>query len=212
MIFVYLVMANMISIFKVSNKIHLASCNLLSGCATLNWRRLSVRYLRSVLVVCAAMFISSSVAGNLYRWVDSSGKVQYTDQPPPASAKNVEQKNFGANVIEGDTLPYEARLAVKRNPVVLYATNCGVSCDKARALLKTRGIPYTAKNPETTPADAEALKKLAGALEVPVLVVGKKHLKGFEVDGWNSSLDDAGYPKALAGKGTGAKLPDDAPK
>lgn len=198
----------MISFFKTNNKTRLASCNLLSG----SWSQQAVSGLRSVLILCAMVSMSSAVAGNLYRWVDSSGKVQYTDQPPPATAKNVEQKNFGANVIEGDTLPYETRLAVQRNPVVLYVNNCGVSCDKARALLKTRRIPYTARNPETTPADAEALKKLAGTLVVPVLVVGKKHLKGFEVDGWNATLDDAGYPKTLLGKADGPKLPDDAPK
>jgi len=36
----------------------------------------------------AALFFSLSFTaqGDLYRWVDKDGKVQYTDQPPPASA------------------------------------------------------------------------------------------------------------------------------
>jgi hypothetical protein len=39
------------------------------------------------------------------------------------------------------------------------------------------------------------LKKLAGAVEVPVIVVGKTHQKGFEAGSWDSLLDSAGYPK-----------------
>lgn len=149
----------------------------------------------------------AALAGNLYRWVDSAGKVQYTDFPPPVSAKNVQEKKFSGNVIESDTLPYATRVAAQRYPVVLYATNCGASCDKARALLKKRSIPYTVKNPETKD-DADALKKLTGVLEVPVLVVGKTHLKGFEEVGWNAALDDVGYPKAATGKESAPTSPD----
>ena len=169
-------------------------------------RRNSGRVAIGLLLVIVS---SVALAGNLYRWVDSSGKVQYTDQPPPPSAKNVQEKNFSANVIENDALSYEASRASKRYPVVLYATNCGASCDQARALLKQRGIPYTAKNPETIKDDAESLKKLIGVLEVPVLVVGKKPLKGFEADGWNAALDEVGYPKTASGKGVLPKSADD---
>lgn len=163
---------------------------------------------RTALVLLLLMGSTVATAGNLYRWVDSTGTVQYTDQPPPASAKNVQEKNFSGNVIENDALPYAARIAAKRYPVVLFVTNCGANCDQARALLKKRGIPYTAKNPESK-ADAEELKKLVGVMEVPVLVVGKTHLKGFEADGWNDALDTAGYPKAASGKNAAPKSPDD---
>lgn len=154
----------------------------------------------AALVLLVLMLPSLALADSLYRWVDSTGKIQYTDLLPPVSAKNVQEKNFIGNVIENDAYPYVVTVTAKHYPVVLYVTKCGPVCDKARALLKTRGVPYSVKNPETTPADAEALKKLVGVLEVPVLVVGKKPLKGFEATGWNAALDDAGYPKAVAGR------------
>jgi len=153
---------------------------------------------------------------NLYRWVDAEGKVHYTDQPPPVSAKNVQQKDFGGNVIEGDQMPYATQMAAKRYPVVLYASNCGEACNLAREHLKKRGIPYTAKNPET-PADSEALKKLIGGLEVPVLVVGNTSpQKGYEAGAWDAALDAAGYPKSAVvrsnGKADGtAKKPETKP-
>jgi hypothetical protein len=33
-------------------------------------------------------------------------------------------------------------------------------------------------------------------VEVPVILVGKAHQKGFEAGSWSSLLDAAGYPKS----------------
>ena len=60
-----------------------------------------------------------------------------------------------------------------------------------------RGIPYSERNPEGNPADLEALKKLVGTPEVPVLVVGQTPIKGYHEGTWQSALDDAGYPRSL---------------
>ena len=166
------------------------------------------------------LFVGSSLAlaGNLYRWVDADGKVVYSDLPPPPAAKNVQQKNFGGNFIETDQMSYAMQIAVKRYPVVLYVTNCGDLCDKAREHLKNRGIPYATKNPESQAADADALKKLTGAMEVPVLVVGNASpLKGYEAGAWDAALDSAGYPKGTARSAAAktnvpaAKKPEAAP-
>ena len=150
--------------------------------------------LLSGLLFCLST--SLVLAGSLYRWVDAEGKVHYTDEPPPATAKHVQEKKLSGNVIESDKSSYATQLAVKNYPVVLYTTDCGEGCNKARELLVNRGVPYTTKNP-TIAADGEALKKLVGALEVPVLVVGSNAtLKGFEAGAWNAALDAAGYPKS----------------
>lgn len=134
-------------------------------------------------------------AAQLYRWTDSDGKVHYTDEPPPKTAKNVEHKTLSGNVIESAKMSYEMQVAVKNSPVILYVNNCGALCDNARNLLGKRGVPYSEKNPETVDSDRDALKKLTGSLEIPVLVVGKSHFKGYDVASWNNALDSAGYPK-----------------
>lgn len=136
-----------------------------------------------------------AVAATMYRWVDAEGKVHYTDQPPPASAQGV-QKMRPAGIVEDSTqLPFAVQQAVKKYPVVLYVSDCGEVCDKAREHLKKRGVPYTAKNPQEAEV-AEALKKLAGGLQVPVLVVGSSVEKGYEAGAWDAALDAAGYPKS----------------
>ena len=144
-----------------------------------------------VLLLCA----TSVYASQVYRWVDKNGHVQYSDQPPPASVKKSEQRTIGSNVIEGQD-SYPLKQAVAKNPVALYAGACGALCDEARKLLDKRGIPYAAKDPQNNKADADALMDLIGAMEVPALKVGNKHIKGFDANRWNSMLDEAGYPKS----------------
>jgi glutaredoxin len=111
----------------------------------------------------------------------------------------VQEKNATANVIETDGQPFETKLAAEKNPVILYSFEDCDSCVTARMLLDKRGIPYTLKNTEQ---DKIQLQKLTGDTIIPVIVVGKQTPRqGFEVNAWNSMLDQAGYPKSnpLAG-------------
>lgn len=62
-------------------------------------------------------------------------------------------------------------------------------------MLSRRGVPFAEKNAQANPADAEALQKLAGGLQVPVLRVGDSTLKGFSEDSWQAALDQAGYAR-----------------
>lgn len=134
-------------------------------------------------------------AAQLYRWVDAEGRVHYTDQPPDAKARDVEQRRFGGNVIDTSELPYATREAVKRFPVTLYANDCGEGCTLAVQHLGKRGIPYVRKTIKDE-AEAEELKKLVGGLQVPTLLIGKKSLKGYQAQDWDNALDAAGYPKS----------------
>ncbi|MEW5942513.1 MAG: glutaredoxin family protein [Pseudomonadota bacterium] len=170
-----------------------------------------------LLAGCLAALLAH--AGTLYRWTDAEGKVHYTDRPPPATAKAVEEKKLGGSSVTEIQLPYATQMAVRNHPVVLYASDCGEPCTQARDHLAKRGIPYAAKNPQTSEPDRESLKKLTGGLEVPVLTVGSAApLKGYEAGMWDAALDVAGYPKnnllgkALpSGKNTGSgKQPDEA--
>lgn len=156
--------------------------------------------------VLAVALISVVAAGScagaqLYRWVDEKGNVEWRDTPPPPNAKHVEQRTVGGNTIETSTLPYSVQQAVAKFPVTLWVFDCGEPCDRARAHLQKRGIPYTERNVQKEP---DTLKKLTGSLEVPVLLVGSKQLKGYLDTDWDAALDAAGYPRT-APPGTKAK-------
>jgi hypothetical protein len=131
-------------------------------------------------------------AAQLYRWVDDKGRVEWRDTPPPADAKNVEQRNVGGNTIQTSTLPYSVQQAMKKHPVTLWVFDCGEPCTSAKNHLARRGVPHTERN---AAREQDALKKLTGSLEVPVLTVGAQTIKGYLETDWDVALDSAGYPR-----------------
>ena len=141
------------------------------------------------------LLAASSVlpAAQFYRWVDEKGNVEWRDTPPPPTAKKVEQRNVHVNTIDTGELPYTLQQAVKNFPVTLWLTDCGDPCDKARAHLNRRGVPYTERNGQS---EIEAFKKASGGgVEVPLLFVGSNRLRGYLERDWDAALDTAGYPK-----------------
>ncbi|HSU44253.1 MAG TPA: glutaredoxin family protein [Casimicrobiaceae bacterium] len=144
-------------------------------------------------VVIAAL-ASGALAQTLYRYVDPSGRVVYSDQPPPATAKDAQMKQLPQNVIETDAVPLEAREAAAHFPVTLYTFDCDI-CRDAQELLVKRGIPF-----ETVIVSEEKgaarLKALTGKQTAPVLAIGDKQvLQGYNETLWQARLDEAGYPR-----------------
>jgi glutaredoxin len=145
-----------------------------------------------LLALALAVTAAPVGAAQLYRWVDENGRVEWRDTPPPANAKQVEQRNVGGNTIQTSTLPYSVQQAVKNFPVTLWAYDCGEHCAAARNHLARRGVPYTERSSQK---EGDALKKLTGSTDVPVLVVGSTVVRGYLESSWDAALDTAGYPR-----------------
>lgn len=160
-----------------------------------------------VVAVCMATASAQLAAAQLYQWKDAQGRMVYSDQPPPPGVRNAQQKAFKGSVIEGGE-SYATRSAREKNPVTLYASACGAPCDQARQLLTARGIPFSNKDPQSSPDAQAELQKLTGKLSVPVLVVGADRIDGFETGQWQALLDRAGYPKSAP---PGSKPPASTP-
>ena len=137
-------------------------------------------------------------AQQVYRIVAPDGKVTFSDRPPPVSAsdaKTTEANTSGAGSAVAARLPYELRQVALKYPVVLYtAENCA-PCTAGRAMLTSRGIPFSEKT-VTTAADSEALQRLSGETSLPFLTIGSQQLKGFSDAEWTQFLDAAAYPKS----------------
>jgi glutaredoxin len=153
---------------------------------------------RSPIVLSAVVIAAvagGALAQTLYRYVDPSGRVVYSDQPPPASAKDAQTKQLPQNVIETDPLPLQAREAAEHFPVTLYTFDCDI-CRDAQALLVKRGIPFDTVI-VSEEKGAARLKALTGKQTAPVLTIGDKQvLQGYNETLWQAGLDDAGYPRA----------------
>ncbi len=130
----------------------------------------------------------------MYRWVDDSGNVHYSDQVPASGAKNVQKQSLSVGQSSSAGLPYALQQAVKNFPVALYTSEaCKDTCAQARELLNQRGVPYS-ETTVTDEVDIAQLKKLSGGSVVPVMTVGRELYKGFESGIYKAALDTAGYP------------------
>jgi glutaredoxin len=141
--------------------------------------------------------IASAASAQLYRWTDENGRVHITDTLPPASAHNAQRINPPGNVAESASQPpFELAEAMREFPVTLYTSpDCVEPCAQAREALNKRGVPFKEVQVADEGTMAE-LKSVAGAAEVPALVVGRSVHRGFEQGSYDALLDSARYPKA----------------
>lgn len=136
-------------------------------------------------------------AQQIYRIVTPDGRVTFSDRPPAdAAAKAASAPPLAsAGPAGGDaSLPFELRQAATAYPVTLYTGPECPPCQSARAMLATRGIPFTEKT-VTTNEDIEALRRLAGSPTLPVATIGAQQLRGYSEQEWAQYLDAAGYPQ-----------------
>jgi glutaredoxin len=139
--------------------------------------------------------LTATASAQPYRWVDEKGRVQYSDTPPPASAKSAQKKQLKDNSISGQT-GYQMDKAMRESPVTLYShPDCKDQCQLARNTLNKRGIPFKEVSVEDQPKQDE-LKRLSGGINVPVLVVGGQVETQISAQAYNHALDLAGYPPA----------------
>jgi glutaredoxin len=152
---------------------------------------------RTTLLLTLTMVLAAGAASaQVYKWVDAKGVTHYSDQPPAPSAAakaKVEIKSFSGGGSPLADLPPELAEVVRNRPVTLYTTADCEGCNQARAMLLARGVPYSEKT-VTTAEDQAALKKAGSNGQLPLLLVGRGKLIGYEQSSWEVMLGDAGYP------------------
>jgi glutaredoxin len=131
-----------------------------------------------------------------YKVIGGDGKVTYTDRAPNVSEGRVSALGARGPAQPAEPeLPFELRQIASRYPVTLYtASGACEPCVLARQLLKQRGIPFSERQVVTSD-DSDALERVAGARDVPTLMIGSHVMRGLSNDAWISYLDAAGYPR-----------------
>ncbi len=154
---------------------------------------MNVRLISTALV--AALIAATASAQTVHRWVDANGRVQYSDQPPPPGAKDAQLRNVQGSSIQNNEASLTTTDAQKKNPVTLYVSECGDSCDSAKSFLNKRGVPHSVVDPTRSAELNKKFKDETGSNVLPVLKVGERNLTGWSESNWTSALDSAGYPK-----------------
>ncbi len=147
------------------------------------------------LLACLCIGVSINAhAVKLYKWVDAEGNVTYQDQPPPET-DNYEEKNINVQGTNLDKDPdFAMTTAAATAPVVLYAVAQCESCDLMRLFLEHHKVPFTEKNVEGDPKIQDELYEIAGALRVPLLMVGDKSVDGYSRSAMADLLRSFNFP------------------
>ncbi len=147
------------------------------------------------LALIAAALTGTAHAQTLYKSVDASGKVVYSDQPPTSGAvqKTLKLESLPVSVVPGPApsaaAPGQApagtqTAAQPRGEVTLYmATWCGY-CKAAKAYLGGKGIAYRELDVDT-PTGKAAFAQL-GARGVPVLLTNGQRVNGFSAQSYDA--------------------------
>jgi glutaredoxin len=169
------------------------------------------KFVRSILLAIGAICLAFGAAAiaqtsatpssaSQYKYVDSDGRVTYSDRPPPATARVLEARRPGDSA-PTSPLPFDLSQAATRYPVVLYSGNRCAPCDEARAFLRNRGVPFSEKT-VTSNDDITLFKQQSPDGTAPLVTVGTRKVVGYSQANLAALLDDAGYPAV-------SKLPRD---
>ena len=146
-------------------------------------------------------------ATKLYKWVDEYGNVTYKDTPPTDENIKYKEKDINGGTASGGSAADDA---AEKYPVVMYSTPSCSACNSARAYLQSRGIPFEDKNVEGNGELQQELKKKAGEISVPTILIGSKVMRGYVQSLLEGELDAAGYPKEAGASDSGqATNPDE---
>jgi glutaredoxin len=161
----------------------------------------------ALITLASGIFgVHTASAQQLYRSVGPDGKVTFSDRPPVEAAAKPAAKAGSAPAANGTAatapaatggggaLPYELRQVASRYPVTLYTGENCVPCGTGRAMLQSRGVPFTEKTVSSN-EDIQALQRISGDASLPFATIGGQQLKGYSETEWSQFLDAAGYPK-----------------
>src|SRR5687768_6477499 len=103
------------------------------------------------LVVVAGLGRNDANAQQIYRFVGPDGRVTFSDKAPLDPAVKA-TKASAVSLPAGsglEALPFDLRQTASRFPVTLYSGPTCTSCAAGRALLSSRGVPFTEKTVST---------------------------------------------------------------
>ena len=139
----------------------------------------------ALLLFASAMLLAGQACAEIYTWTDAQGRVHFGDKPADndrAQAVNVRINTFESVTYEslGKGVPEPAARGAR---VIMYATQwCGV-CKKARRYFNDNNIPFTEYDIDNDPKAQARFDALEGK-GVPVILVGKRRMNGFSVEGF----------------------------
>ncbi len=139
-------------------------------------------------ICCCLLFLIvlsplSPTIGEVYKWIDASGRTVYGNKPPRnAQLEKITGSISSFSSVAVESFKFDPSLITpeqaKSKTVIMYSTSwCGY-CKKAARHFRKNNIPFKEYDIEKSKRAAKAYKKLKGR-GVPVILIGKKRMNGF---------------------------------
>jgi len=138
------------------------------------------------LIIVAFVLTSNSSFAAIYKWVDEDGNSHFTDKPP--TNKKTERITVKINTYSSASVSENTLRTSRKKKVIMYSTTrCGV-CKRAKKYFRKNNIAFTEYDVETSSKGKRDFKKLKGR-GVPIILIGKKRLNGFDVSRFKQIYD-----------------------
>ncbi|MGB5833417.1 MAG: glutaredoxin family protein [Thiohalocapsa sp.] len=135
-------------------------------------------FFRAILF-SAGLVAASNAVPEIYRWVDENGQVNFSDNR--STSHSSEAVKLRINTYE--SVSYDLSTVDIGKKVVMYSANwCGI-CTKARRYFEENGIEFTEYDVEESTKGKSDYQDMR-ANGVPVILVGKRRMNGFSVEGF----------------------------
>ena len=133
-------------------------------------------YAAQIVITLCGLVLSGAAFGQVSKWIDENGQVNYGSQPPKTVTATLVDSNL--NVVQGGST---------LNILSLYTTqSCGY-CKRAKAYLNRNNIDFRELDIETS-AVARAEFNNFGGGGVPLLVDDIRKLRGFQPSQYDAFL------------------------
>lgn len=142
------------------------------------------------MILYLAVFFSAPALSNVYKWLDQAGRIHFSDQKP--QDKTVETVDLSeiityasTTVLSNESTTMHDKNAFASKKIIMYsATWCGI-CKQAKKYFKKKKLAFIDYDIDKSEKARRDYKKLK-ARGVPVILVGKKRMNGFDVKKFES--------------------------
>ena len=136
--------------------------------------------------------LACSASAEIYQWTDENGRVHFGDNPNKnVAAKTVKVEiNTYTNVTYENVRDDDKNIVPHTKKVIMYSTRWCDYCKSARSYFTANGISFIDYDIEKD-KNARRVYDSIGAKGVPIIVVGKRRMNGFTVQGFKNLLSSS---------------------
>ncbi len=133
--------------------------------------------LKLICLSLLMVFFNTEASAKIYQWKDENGKMHFSDKPP----RQAQDKNIKVKTLKDSS--YRVSDANASARVILYSTDWCGHCKRAKRYFKKHGIAFVEYDIEKDQAAKKRYDQFQGR-GVPLILVGKKHMRGFSQKGF----------------------------